>query len=297
MLSTKQQNPKEIDFRRRPFSLRGESGDNGERSRIVLRPGSDTLLRRAILILSLACGFPFVMLLVFSYMNPIALEKWARKAIAHEVQKRVVTKIDGLENSALVWAAERKVAKNSQEIAESKSALAKELPSRIAVIMDRMMHPECPCRARAENYERAWLGDKIARLDQVNARMTSLIESKYHDVALSLLFELRVFSGANAAALFLLVLIAKMWKRPALQLLPPAIVLMGALALTANIYLFNQNWLQTILLGDYVGLFYIPYVLLAVGFMLDIVFLRAVLSVGVISMIGGALAVVMGALC
>lgn len=254
MSSRRDQIPKSLDFsRRHPWH-----GADVERNRVVLSRANDLLLRRAIVILGLACGSLFAMLFVFSYTNPISLEKWARKAISQEVQKRIASKIDGLDNLAL----------------------ARELPSRIAVIMDRMAHPECPCRVPVESYEPIRLGDQIARLAILNAKMAPLIESGYHDVAQSLLFELRVFSGANAVTLMLLALIAWMWKRPALQLLPPAIVLIGALALTANIYLFKQDWLQSILLGDYVGLLYVPYLLLATGFMIDVVFLRATLSLG-----------------
>lgn len=65
---------------------------------------------------------------------------------------------------------------------------------------------------------------------------------------------MRIFSGTNALVFLLLALIALAWKRRGVQLLAPTVVLVGAAALTGAIYLFNQDWLQTISLNDYVGL-------------------------------------------
>jgi hypothetical protein len=59
------------------------------------------------------------------------------------------------------------------------------------------------------------------------------------------------------------------------QLILPAIVLVGAVIVTGGLYLFNQNWLHTVVFGQYVGLAYIVYLASAALLLADIVFNRA----------------------
>jgi hypothetical protein len=101
----------------------------------------------------------------------------------------------------------------------------------------------------------------------------------------------KIFSAANGTVFLLLALTALRWKRPALQLLAPAVVMAGAAAFSSAVYLLNQDWLHTILFGDYVGFFYIPYLLVALSFLADVVFNRRKLTM---ILLGGTLAVVGG---
>ena len=45
--------------------------------------------------------------------------------------------------------------------------------------------------------------------------------------------------------------------------------------MTGGLYLFNQDWLHTILYNDYVGLSYVGYLALVTAFFGDVVFNRA----------------------
>ena len=101
------------------------------------------------------------------------------------------------------------------------------------------------------------------------------MESAYAEMTRGLIREVRIFSGANALVFLVLGLIAVFWTRAGRQLLVPATVLLGAALLVGCTYAFNQDWLHTILLGDYVGLWYFSYLLVAIAFMLDVVFNRA----------------------
>lgn len=253
----------------------------------VLSDKHDALLRRALFLIGLAGAALFAFLLALSYLNPIVLEKWARNAIAQEVQQRVSTRLDALSDSTLVRAAEQLVAKNQQEIA-AKAPRAEQLSALIGAVVDRMADSACPCRRAVAEIIRDLPQSEIRQLDKVNARLTAMIESKYRDVAGSLLQEVRVFSAANGTVFFLLALITWFWKRPALQLLAPAFVLVAAVAMTGSIYLLNQDWLQTILLGDYVGVWYVPYLLLALGFMSDVVFFRGTVTSKILNMVGAS---------
>lgn len=105
--------------------------------------------------------------------------------------------------------------------------------------------------------------------------MTTLIRSKYMETASQLTREFRIFAGTNAIV-FALLLIAVLVKRQAgLHLLPSAFVLLLAAGVTAYLYLFNQNWLHTLVFSDFVGFTYIGYLGSAFALLCDIIFNRA----------------------
>ncbi|MES3022947.1 MAG: hypothetical protein V4857_15360 [Pseudomonadota bacterium] len=257
----------------------------------IARPGRDELIRRLILWVGVGGATAFFFLLALAFMRAATIEKWARVAIAVEVQNRVAERLHEMDDSRLVRSAERILARNNKEIAEAKVALSAQLPSRIALVMEYMLHPECPCRQRAIEIEHDIQKDRIESLHKNNEQVTRLIESKYRDVARSLIKEVKIFSAAHGIVLLLLAATAFWWQRPALQLLAPAVVMGGAAALTFAIYLFNQDWLKTILFGDYIGFYYIPYLLVALSFLADVVLNRARLTM---VLLGGALAALGG---
>lgn len=254
-------------------------------------PKNDELVRRLIFWAGVAGTSAFFMLLALASLRPVTIEKWARAAIAIEVQDRVVERLHAVDDTTLVKSAERILARNNKEIAEAKSALTRQLPSRIALIMDHMLHPDCPCRLRAIGIEQDFQKGRIESLEKNNAIVTRLIESKYRDVAQALLREVKIFSAANGIVFLLLTVTAWWWAGPSLQLLAPAIVMGGAAVLTSAVYLLSQNWPQTILFGDYVGLYYIPYLLVALSFLADVVFNKGSLT---IVLLGGTMAVLGG---
>jgi hypothetical protein len=270
----------------------------------------DRALRRVIAAIGVAGSLLCASLFAVSWLHPAALESWARQAIAQQVQARVERQLEGLSNASIGRFAGGVIDRNSREKAVAQAQIASKLPSSVALVIGAIADPVCGCRDGAVSPERlaafvdkvkrsenAQLRASIGKLDRANARLTALIASKYRDVADALLSEVRIFSGANGALFLLLALIATFWKRSALQLLAPAIVLTGAAAITGSLYLFQQNWLHTILLSEYVGLAYFPYLGLALMFMVDIVFNRARGSYTVASALGAAIALPVGAGC
>jgi hypothetical protein len=241
---------------------------------IALSPRHDAMLRHALIILGLSGATLFSVLLALTYVQPITIEKWARTAIAGQVKQRVTERIDDFSNSRIAQTAGRLVKNNEQAIAEQ-AALRARLQPLIDKVMDRMAEPACPCRLLLTVAMTDIPPDSTGSLIQTNARLTRMIESGYRNVAQSLLNEIRVFSAANGAVLLVLGLLAACWKRPASQLIAPALVMVAALLLTGSAYLFNQDWLQTVLLGDYVGFWYGPYLLLVAGWLADTVFFSA----------------------
>jgi hypothetical protein len=241
---------------------------------------------RAFILVVSALGFVLcVGLLTLSWLAPLQVERWARAAIEHDVQRRVEARWQGLEKPALLRAAERQMRAHSDEIAQARREL-------VALAVREMQDPDCPCRRALRAAERAGLEGRIGQLHEMKDKLRHFAQAKYAEVSAALLRELRIFAGCNAAVFALLGVVAFVRRRASLQLLAPTVVLLGAAALVAGAYLFSQNWLQTILLSDYVGWTYAPWLGLAIAAMADVVWNRArictMLVNGMFKLVGAA---------
>ena len=159
-----------------------------------------------------------------------------------------------------------------------------------------MLDADCECRKRlARSLEEAQR-ERIGTLEQARGQLAALIESAYASVTAHLMTEFRIFCASNALAFALLFLVTWFRKAAALQLVLPAVVLLGAAAITGALYLFNQNWLHTIVFNQYWGLTYLVYLGAAAAFLADIVFNRARVTTrmvnAVLNVVGSALTAV-----
>ncbi len=97
--------------------------------------------------------------------------------------------------------------------------------------------------------------------------------------------EFRVFTGSNAIAFALLGVVTLLRRNATLQLALPAVVLAGAVVVTGSLYLFNQNWLHTIVFGEYVGLAYAAYLAGVALLLADVVFNRARITTRMVNVV------------
>ncbi|MBX3628039.1 MAG: hypothetical protein KF892_23725 [Rhizobacter sp.] len=253
-------------------------------------------MRRAILALSVLGFLLFGGSLLLSVVDPMLVERAAREVIKIEVEQRVGERIDSLSNHRITRLAERSLRQNQAEIDRAEAALREDLPRKVANVMADMLNADCECRKRLVLSAHRSQVEELSSLSQIREKLTSLIESTYASVAQSLMREFRIFTAANAVAFGLLGLITVVRRRVGLQLALPSVVLIGAVAITGSLYLFNQNWLHTVIFGQYVGLAYIVY-LAGVAFLLaDIAFNRARITTQMVnaatSALGSSLAVV-----
>ena len=232
-------------------------------------------LRRLLRVVSALGGLLFAGLVALSFIEPLWIERAARELLRHEVEKRVGERIDQLSNARVVQLAQKALGRTDAEIAARQKALRAEVPQRVANAIADLMKADCDCRRRmvdvAVKHEEGALGS----LEQAREQLSRRIESAYGEVSRQLLRELRIFAGVNALAFALLGLITLNRRASALQLLLPAVAVIGAAALTGAIYLFNQNWLHTIVFGQYVGWAYLAWYGVALAWMADLLCNRA----------------------
>ena len=210
-------------------------------------------MRTVVGIISIVGALVFGSAFVLSYINPAFVESIAREVVRMEVEHRVGERLNSLEG--------RKIAEG--------------VPRKVAEIATEMRNPDCPCRQAIERTVVGIFEDRTLELSRLNERLALLVRTKYMEVAGALTREFRIFSGANALVFALLGITVLNRKRAQLQLALPAVVLVGAAGLVGYLYVFNQNWLHSVLFGEYVGLAYFGYLTLAVALLCDIVFNRA----------------------
>lgn len=227
-------------------------------------------LRRVLLVVSALGGLLFGGLVLLSFVEPLWIERATREVLRHEVEKRVGERIDRLSNARVVELAQKALGRTDAEIAARQKALRAEVPQRVANAIADLMKVDCECRKRmvegAVKHEEGMLGT----LEQAREQLARRIESAYGEVSRQLLREMRIFCGVNALAFALLVVITLKRRASALQLLLPAVAVIGAAAVTGAIYLFSQNWLHTIVFGDYVGWAYLAWYGLALAWLADL---------------------------
>jgi hypothetical protein len=226
-------------------------------------------MRRALLFFSLLGTVAFAGGWLLSYLQPLRVERAARELIRIEVQAQVERKLDALDDSRIGVLAQQ--ALRSADIEIDRGKLRADIAAKVA----DMLRTDCECRRRLAEGVKAFEASRLSSLVRDRDKVITLIEARYASVRDSLLREFRIFTASNAIAFLLLGVVAQARERARLQLLLPALVLVGAVLITGGLYLFNQDWLHTIVFGDYLGFGYAAYLAVVAGLLADIAFNRA----------------------
>lgn len=246
-------------------------------------------MRRALLILAVLGTALFGAAFVVSLLNPLLVERVAQEVVRIEVERRVGEKLDKLSSSSVVALAQKALGKTNAEFEGAKRQLLEGVPQQVAGVVAEMLKADCECRKRLTMGAVAAQQARITTLGQARDRLVGLIESAYATVSANLLREFRIFTAANASAFAILALVTYRRRGAALQLMLPAVALVGAVAVTGGLYLFNQDWLHTVLYSQYVGLTYVAYLGAVAALLADVVFNRARVTT---RLVNGALQVV-----
>lgn len=227
-------------------------------------------MRRFLLGLGLLGVLLFGGALAMSWIDPLAVERLARAAIRIEVERKVGEKVAVLSDARVAGFALRALGQTDADIARAKQALGDQVPARVAQVVAQMLDRDCACRKRLAALVRQASGDRQSSLTRARERLTEMIEASYASVAGSLLREFRIVAGCNGLAFAALGLTALSRRRSASQLLAPAMVLLVAVGVTGGMYLLRQDWLHTLVFGDYVGWAYGAYLAAVTALLADV---------------------------
>ncbi|MDR2016971.1 MAG: hypothetical protein LBP90_05145 [Burkholderiales bacterium] len=242
-------------------------------------------MRTIVLVISLIGTLFFGGVAALSWLNPLYIERAARELVRIEVERRVGEKIDTLSNTKIIGLARRTLEKTNVDLERAEQALRDEVPRRVADAIADLLDADCECRQRLRTYMQQAQTEHISSLAEAKSKLLGWIESAYANVTQSLLRELRIVCFSNAFAFALLGIVTLVRRRATLQLALPALVLVGAVFITTSLYLFNQNWLHTIVFGAYVGWAYSFYLGTVALLLADIAFNRARVCTEIVNMI------------
>jgi hypothetical protein len=246
-------------------------------------------MRAFVLILSALGALIFGSALALSVFDPLLVERAARELVRMEVEHRIGGKLDALSDSKIAGLARRALERTDLDIEGSRNAIRSDVSQRVAHVVANMLDADCECRRRIATYLANAEQQRIGSLFEARERLGGLIEAAYASVSQSLLREFRIFTASNGAAFALLGLITLLRRRASVQLLLPALVLVGTVTITGSLYLFNQDWLHTIVFGQYLGLGYSLYLLGVALLLADIAFNRARAVTGIFNVVLNAL--------
>lgn len=244
-------------------------------------------MRRFIIIVGVGGFVLFASGLVISLVNPLLIERMAREIVRIEIEHRVGEKVDALSNSKIVSFSQKVLSATNRNIEETQAALRDELPQKVANVVADMLKVDCECRKRLAAGFQQLTVNHLASLANVRERLNELIGSSYAAVRSNLLREFRIFCASNAMAFALLGIVAWRKRGATLQLLLPTIVILGAISITASLYIFKQDWLHTIVFNDYVGFGYCAYLAAVVSLLADILLNKARVTTEIVNGIGG----------
>lgn len=240
----------------------------------------------------LGLGIAWAGLLLFgaawlaSLVSPGWVEQQGRALLKQQVERRVQQRIDALDDHAVLRLGAKLRTQERQRLQSMQAQLRDGLPARVAQVVAEMSDLDCACRRNIQDWLEGGLRQSLQDATQRENRLTRLIRSQYMETAAQLMREWRIVTGANALV-FGLLLGALLWRRQASwHALPAAVLLVAAAALVGWCYLFQQDWLHTLVFSDYVGWAYLGWLGLALAFVSDLALNRARLTVHVV---GGAL--------
>jgi len=244
---------------------------------------------------AIACLVSFVVfLLVFTatFVARPALEDaltgFVRSRVQQEVRERVGS-VAGADAAALQrWF--------DDSATSAADFLANDLEPLVNYVVDSLCGLDCEeqekdsFRDKVRGAGQLVLGGKVDAFNAISTQLKRFIRGKYLELVRALLAEVRIFSGINAALFaFVLGLLVAKWNNPKPVFLP-ATLLLVATATCALLYIFQQNWFLSIFLQDYSGYWYLAYVAVVFGFLVDVAFNRARVTKAVLDVFSSALA-------
>lgn len=235
-------------------------------------------------------AFAFFFILTFSV--PRWVETFARDYITERVTERVNATLGSslaAADEAFPDAARRLLERNTSYMEKLEARSHQLMAAALAEIRD----PDCACRLRGLlDSETA----SSAALEPVNQQLRFLVHGTYMRVVADLKREIRIFSGVNAGAFLLLLIVSFAKPGAARHLFVPGLLLAASTLLCTFLYVFEQNWLLTIVEGSYVGYAYAGWLGTAYLFLCDIALNRGRVTTTLVNMAIEALGVTVTAL-
>jgi hypothetical protein len=250
-------------------------------------------IQKLILRVAGTTGFAlFAAFFLLTVSTPQWVEDFARNFITAEVRGRIDTAVAaaGLPTAsgALAEVAQELHRRNEEELAGLRRQLAKRSHEQLATALAEVRDPSCECRrAIAAALEANSLG-RISALLADNTRLRGFIHGTYMSTVSELKRDIRIFAASNALCFLALLSISFARPRAMRHLFVPGLLLTSAALLCAGLYVFEQDWLLTIIHGSYLGFAYAGYLGIVFLSFCDIVLNRGQVTTTIFNLVAEA---------
>ena len=241
----------------------------------------------------------FLSVFALTFAVPGWVEDFAADYIEAEARERIEQRIDSIrlpeDGSALSRLAESMLERNADRIEQLRAQLKNRVHEQWASALARVRDLDCECRREWEKWFEDSFRSELALLDAANAQISSFIHATYMDILTELRRDVRVFAGSNAAVFLLLLAVSFLKPQAIVHLFLPGTLLALSTVVCSYFYVFEQNWLLTIIFSDYLGFAYLGWLAVAFALLSDIVLNRARITTeilnGFFNAIGSAVSV------
>jgi len=224
---------------------------------------------------------------------PGYVEEAAKEFIKSKVKEETVEKIDSIAIKAnenkLAQFAQKLLREQENEINNLKTQLKNNAQEKLAAVIAEMRDLSCECRKIHAQRIKTQMELKIDSLENANKKLIEFMKSKYMEVSQNFAMDLRIFTGSNFLIFVFLLLISFLKPKAIAHLFLPGILLVISTLVCSYFYIFEQNWLFTLIYNDFVGFGYAVYIGVLFLFLCDIVFNGAAITTEIINAIIKAL--------
>ena len=235
----------------------------------------------------------FLVFFALTYSVPEWVERFAADYIEAEAQRRIDSTIDDLRppesDSAIGRFAQSLFESNEEQINALKESLKNAVQEEWAAALASIRDMDCECREKWEDLIENGIQSNIALLQAANDQIVRFVHATYMDIATELKRDIRVFTGSNAAIFILLLSVSFLKPRAITHLFLPGVLLAISTLICSYFYLFEQNWLLTVIQSSYMGFAYLAWIGIVFLFLCDIVVNRGRVTTEVINAIFNAL--------
>lgn len=230
----------------------------------------------------------FGLLLYLTFMSPKTVEASAKGFVKLQIEKEVREKQQSLIQSSVAENALNIAGRLGFEKDRIQEGLDNKLPEKIASVLASMCGYDCEKKkALAQSITSSYL-DHIKNIQFGKNTLSDIVKGKYIEVVSNLKTDLRIFFGINFMMFFVLLVVSFIKPKSVEHLFLPGLLLLVATLLSSSIYIFDQDWLYTIIYNDYMGFGYLAYIAVILGVLTDISFNKAKVATEIINGIANA---------
>ena len=157
------------------------------------------------------------------------------------------------------------------------------LPEKIAGIISLMCGYDCERKKDLTKSITAGYMERIANIKTAQHKLGNIVKGKYMEIVGNLRLDLRIFLGSNAIMFLVLLLLSFSKPKAIPHLFVPGVLLLVSTIVSSGIYIYGQDWFYTILYNNYMGFWYLAYISVIFGFLIDVALNKARVTTKVIN--------------